>query len=518
MGTGRNTCIHDQNSSRLRILDVTNARITVLILGDQLAMSNAALDARPSTKTRVLMIEAAAAMEAPFHRQRLHLVTASMRRFRSELEAAGFEVDYRNAASFTEGMRLHRDALEPSAIVAMEPTSWDMQALLLSLGVDLVPNNQFLTSRDEFAEWAGDRPNLVMEDFYRWQRRRLGYLMDEDQPAGGRWNHDVDNRRPPPPDYHDWPEPVVSPLDDIDHDVIESLGDRSFGADPDGTWATSRKEALRRLDHFIQHRLASFGPHQDAIVGDAWSMRHSLISPYLNLGLLLPDEVCDRVERAYRSGEVPIASAEGFIRQVIGWREYVNGVYWLWMPDYRASNALEAHRALPPVFTGAPTDMACVRSAVTSVHDHAYAHHIQRLMVIANLGLLAGVEPSALTAWMRRSFIDGGDWVMQPNVLGMGLYADGGRMATKPYCAGGNYLNRMTDHCAGCRFDPKQRTGPDACPFTTLYWDFLDRNADRLAGNHRISRQLGGARRLTDMPEVRERAVEVLSLLDRGEL
>ena len=491
---------------------------TVLILGDQLSTTNAALSGKSPETTRVLMVESASATDGAYHRQRIHLVLAAMRRFRGELEAAGFEVDYRRTPSFSVGLAEHRAAFDPDRILAMAPTSWDMEQHLVDLGVDLVPDNQFLVTRDEFATWAEGRSNLVMEDFYRWQRVRLGYLMDGDQPAGGRWNHDQENRQPPPADTVDWPEPVRTDLDDLDHEVIASLGDRAFGAEPDGTWATSRVEALRRLDHFVEHRLPEFGPHQDAMVSASWSMRHSLLSPYLNIGLLAPDEVCDRVEEAYRAGDVPIASAEGFIRQVIGWREYVNGVYWLWMPEYRSSNALDAQRPLPPVFTGRPTHMACVASAMQSVNDHAYAHHIERLMVIANLGLLAGIEPQALTDWMRRSFIDGGDWVMQPNVVGMGLFADGGRMATKPYAAGGNYLDRMSTHCADCRYDPKQRTGPDACPFTTLYWDFLDRNQERLSGNRRIQRQLGGARNLSDMAEVRTRAAEVLRLLDEGGL
>jgi deoxyribodipyrimidine photolyase-related protein len=290
------------------------------------------------------------------------------------------------------------------------------------------------------------------------------------------------------------------------------------GSDPDGTWGTTREQALRRLDEFIALRLPRFGPHQDAMLADRWSMRHSLISPYLNLGLLDPAEVCDAVEAAYRSGDVPVESAEGFIRQVIGWREYVWGVYWLWGPEYRRRNELSAERPLPPAFSGGSTDMRCLDVTLRTVDEYGYAHHIQRLMVIANLGLIAGIRPDELTRWMRASFVDAADWVMVPNVVGMGLYADGGMMATKPYAAGGNYISKMSDYCGDCRYDPKQRTGPDACPYTTLYWDFLDRNQDVLADNHRTARQRAAARRLADMPEVRERAEEVLVLLDRGQL
>jgi deoxyribodipyrimidine photolyase-related protein len=224
-------------------------------------------------------------------------------------------------------------------------------------------------------------------------------------------------------------------------------------------------------------------------------------------------------ERTYRQGEAPIGSVEGFIRQVLGWREYVWGLYWLWMPDYRHRNDLAATRPVPPAFTGeADTDMACVTSVIGHVHDNGYAHHIERLMVLGNLALTAGVDPQEMTDWMRSRFVDGAEWVMVPNVIGMALHADGGQMATKPYASGGAYLNRMSDHCRGCRFDPKKRTGPDACPFTTLYWDFLARNADALAGNHRMARQLAGLRRLSDLDQTRARAVEVLQALESGQL
>jgi deoxyribodipyrimidine photolyase-related protein len=242
------------------------------------------------------------------------------------------------------------------------------------------------------------------------------------------------------------------------------------------------------------------------MLSTSWHLSHTLLSPYLNLGLLSPAEVCDAAEAAYRAGDVPIASAEGFIRQVIGWREYVWGRYWQLMPGYRDLNELDAHEPLPPALEGGPTRMRCVAEAVGGIHERAYAHHIQRLMVLGNLGLLCGVEPLELSDWMRRSFVDGAEWVMLPNVLGMALYADGGVMATKPYAAGGAYIDRM------------RRVGDDACPFTTLYWDFLDRHRERFGRNPRVARQVRAADRLGDLPEVRERAVRVRSLLQRGEL
>jgi deoxyribodipyrimidine photolyase-related protein len=342
--------------------------------------------------------------------------------------------------------------------------------------------------------------------------------MDGDEPTGGRWNFDHDNREPPPTDGRDWPEVLRSELDDLDREVLAGLPDTCWGDEPDGTWATSRSEALRRLDHAVRVVLPHFGPHEDAMLSGSWSMAHTLLSPYLNLGLLLPGEVCDAVEAAHRRGEVPIASAEGFIRQVIGWREYVWGRYWQWMPEYRDANELAATRPLPPVFTGAPTDMNCMRHVLDAVRSYGWAHHIQRLMVLGNLSLTAGVDPRALNDWMWSSFVDGAEWVMLPNVVGMALHADGGRMATKPYASGGAYIDKMSDYCKGCRYDRKQRTGEDACPFTTLYWDFLDRHHDRFLRNARVARQVRASERLSDLPDVRARATEVLVRLDRGEL
>ncbi|MGE5211524.1 MAG: cryptochrome/photolyase family protein, partial [Acidobacteriota bacterium] len=448
-----------------------------------------------------------------------HFVLASMRRFADELRDAGFEVDYRTADSLRAGHDDHVAAFAPTEIVATEPASWDGLALLHDLGVTVVRSNQFLCHYDEFAAWADGRRRLTMEDFYRWQRQRLGYLMDGDEPVTGRWNYDDENRQRPPTSGSPWPEPPRSRLDDVDRAVLDDLPDGLWGAEPDGTWATTRRGALSRLRHFVDDVLPMFGPHEDAMVERSWHLAHSVLSPYLNVGLLLPGEVCDAVQDAYDDGRVPIASAEGFIRQVIGWREYVWGVYWLWMPDYRSCNALDADRPVPPAFRGeAATDMNCVHHCVSSLHDHAYNHHIQRLMVLGNLAMLHGVDPWELTEWMWSSFVDGAEWVMLPNVIGMSQWADGGMMATKPYAAGGNYIDTMSDYCGSCRYDRKQRVGDDACPFTTLYWDFLARHHDLLVKNPRIARQVRASERLSDLPAVSERAVEVRRRLDDGTL
>ena len=357
------------------------------------------------------------------------------------------------------------------------------------------------------------------EDFYRWQRTRLGYLMDGDEPAGGRWNFDDQNREPPPKEGSPWPEPVRSTLDDVDRAVLDDIGPAGFGADPVGWWPTSRRMALARLRHAVDRVLPMFGPHEDVIVERSWHVAHTLLSPALNIGLLLPGEVADAAEIAYREGRVPIASAEGFVRQVIGWREYVWGTYWRSMPGYDERNALRARQPLPVAFRdGSKTDMRCVGHAVAGLDERGWLHHIQRLMVLANLSTLAGVEPREVVRWMTDSFVDGDEWVMLPNLIGMGLHADGGQMATKPYVAGGRYLDRMTDHCGSCRYAPTKRTGDDACPFTTLYWDFLARHRDRFERNARMAQAVRGLDRLSDLPEVRRRADEVRRGLADGSI
>jgi deoxyribodipyrimidine photolyase-related protein len=494
---------------------------TVWVFGDQLNRAIGALAGATPATHRVLLVESDALLAGRrWHRQRAHLVVAAMRRFAAELGDAGFQVDHRRSAGLVAGYREHVAEHGPGRVIATEPNSWDLRDALAGLGVATVRSDQFLCHHDEFATWAATRRALKMEDFYRTRRVATGYLMEGDQPAGGRWNFDGDNREPPPADAGPdrWPAPPRDDLDELDAQVLAELPATCFGASPDGTWATDRAGALRRLDHFVARVLPRFGPHEDAMTTGSWHLAHSVLSPYLNIGLLLPGEVCDAVQREYEEGRVPLASAEGFIRQVIGWREYVWGVYWLWMPEYRSANALAATRPLPPVFTGAHTEMRCLRTCLDGVAERAYNHHIQRLMVLGNLALLAGVDPWAMTDWMWHSFIDGAEWVMLPNVIGMSLHADGGRMATKPYAAGGNYIGTMSDYCGGCRFDRKQRTGPDACPYTTLYWDFLARHVERFGKNPRMARQVAAARKLSDLPAVRERAAEVLGLLDRGAL
>jgi deoxyribodipyrimidine photolyase-related protein len=504
---------------------VTESSIpTVWVFGDQLNSARGALASRQPGECRVLLVESEMLVTSRrWHRQRLHLVLSAMAHFAAELRTDGFEVDYRRARTLGQGLRDHLDQFGAPHVVAMEPMSWDARVVLDRLGVEMVRNDLFLCHYDDFAAWAAGRRRLTMEDFYRWQRLRLGVLIDDGvdgpAPVGGQWNFDHDNREPPPRDGREWPDIERFELDEIDQAVLDRMPATTFGADPDGTWPVTRGQALTRLSEFVEHGLARFGPHEDAMLAAEWKLAHSVLSSSMNVGLLHPAEIVAAAESAFRRGAAPLSSVEGFIRQVIGWREYVWGVFWMWMPDYRSRNALSATRAVPPAFTGeAHTEMACVAGVIRHIHDHGYAHHIERLMVLGNLALTAGVEPGAMTAWMQASFVDGAEWVMLPNVIGMALYADGGMMATKPYASGGAYINKMSDSCRSCRFDPKLRVGPKACPYTTLYWDFLARNASALASNHRMARPLAAMRGLSDLPAVRDHAVEILRRLDSGEL
>ena len=305
-------------------------------------------------------------------------------------------------------------------------------------------------------------------------------------------------------------------LDALDHEVLGSLPDGLPGADPEGWWPTLRAQARAQLDHVITHVLPGFGPYEDAMSARNWHLGHTLLSAPLNLGLLLPGEVLDRVDAAYRAGGVPLASAEGLVRQILGWREYVWGVYWWRGAEYARRNDLDAGAPLAPVYTEGVTEMHCVASVLRDVDDHGWTHHIPRLMVLGNLALLAGLSPQALTAWMHERFVDGADWVMVPNVVGMALHADGGEMATKPYAAGGAYIDRMSDFCTGCRYDRTMRVGNDACPFTTLYWDFLQRHRERLLRNPRVARQVRAFDRLADAARIPERASEMRAALAAG--
>jgi deoxyribodipyrimidine photolyase-related protein len=481
----------------------------IWILGDQLCAEHPALAAHGRAQCRVLLIESSSVLAwRRYHRQKLVLVWSAMRHFAEELRAGGWTVDYAEAGSFPEALTDWIRAQGIDALHVMEPAERPfrqaIERLPLPVPLHWHRSNAFLWSRDAFAAWARPYKQLRMELFYREGRRRFAVLMDPaaeppgSQPLGGQWNYDHDNRKAPPKGLAGpqplWFEPdaitraVVAKVERLDAE-LEQRGEPGLPglSEPFG-WAVTRQQAQAVLEHFIATRLDGFGPYQDAMVGGQPTLWHALLSPYLNLGLLGPLEVIRRLEQAGLERGTPLASLEGVIRQILGWREYTHGLYWWFGPDYPQSNHFAADGPLPLWLEQlGGSGMACMDTVLGELAASGYAHHIQRLMVLANYGLIAGLDPQALTGWFHRMFIDGYDWVMQTNVIGMGLFADGGLLASKPYAASGNYINRMSSYCKGCRYSPKQRTGPQACPFNALYWDFLARHADQLRRNPRMA-------------------------------
>jgi len=448
-----------------------------------------------------------------WHKERLFFLISSARHFAQSLEDEGFTVEYIKAATTINGLEIISDKYKALPIISAEPSSFRQFTALKEYGVSFVENDFFLTPRSLFHSWASEQKSYLMESFYRKQRTRLNILMDGKEPVGGAWNFDKENRLPPPKKY-EGPPYLEHQRDEIDREVGAELG-HSLAT----TWATTRTGALAQMKNFFDNHFAEFGPLEDAMTNENWALHHSLLSPYLNNGLLHASEVIQAATNAFHSGKVAIESAEGFIRQIIGWREYVNGMYWFLGPDYRNNNQLEAERRLLPLFTDPnKTQMNCIKETVSDINERAWVHHIPRLMLLSNLALVTGTNPQEFLEWMREVFIDASEWVMVPNVIGMGVYADGGRMMTKPYAAGGAYISRMSNYCKPCKYDPKLRTGESACPFTTLYWDFLDRHKETFAKNHRMSQQVFGLNRLTDLPELKVRAQEVLKGLELGKL
>ena len=468
-------------------------------------------NADPKTDVIAMVESARMTTGRTCHPMRLFFLISSARHFAESLRSEGFTVHYEKAPTTIDGLKKIQGLIPRAPIVCTEPSSFRQYAALKEFGVSFVVNDFFLTSRADFSLWAGAQKSFLMENFYRAQRVRLDVLVEGGKPTSGAWNFDKENRLPPPKNY-EWPKYLEHSRDAIDEEVAKEL-DYSPGT----TWATTREGALAQLKYFIKNHFANFGPYEDAMANDNWAVHHSLLSPYLNNGLLHAEEVIDAALVAFKKGTIPIASCEGFVRQIIGWREYINGMYWFLGEEYEKNNQLEAKRELLPLLRDpSKTSMNCVKSIVTDINQRAWVHHIPRLMVLSNLALVTGTNPKQFLDWMREVFIDATQWVMVPNVIGMGLHADGGAMMTKPYAAGGAYISRMSTYCKGCAYDPKLRVGETACPFTTLYWDFLDRHKESFAKNHRMSQQVFGLNRLKDLPELRERAQQVLKGLDKG--
>ena len=485
--------------------------LLIPVLGDQLSHGLASLAGSDPRDSVVLMMEVRAeATHIKHHKIKIAMVFSAMRHFAAELAATGWTVDYitlddpDNSGSFAEELVRAAKRHQPRAVRLVEPSEWRVQqdvahwAAALSLPVEVLADDRFLCTHNEFATWADGRREWRMEFFYREMRRKTGLLMEGTHPEGGKWNFDAENRSGPPPGLTAPALPQVTPdtvtqevLQLVEHEFADHFGDlHKFN------WPVNAAQAEAAAAAFLSERLPTFGQWQDAMVAGEDFLFHAVLSPAINMGLLDPLDLCRRAEAEYRRGNAPLSAVEGFIRQIIGWREYIRGVYWQTMPDLASANALNAKRPLPDFYWTGETEMACLADCVRTTRENAYAHHIQRLMVLGNFALLTGIDPAQVADWFLVVYADAYDWVELPNVAGMALFADGGRLASKPYAASGAYINRMSNYCAGCRYDVKKKTGPDACPFNALYWHFLDRNVDKLGGNHRLANPYGTWRRM----------------------
>jgi deoxyribodipyrimidine photolyase-related protein len=471
----------------------------ILLLGDQLTPGRGALsDAVPGRDTIVMAEVAAEACYVKHNRHKIALIFSSMRHFREQLRAQGFTVHYfsyslAGPTSLLDAVTAALQRCDADELRCCEPGEHrllsELQQWVLPIPVRLVTDDRFLCSRGAFDDWASGRKQLRMEYFYRGMRKQYHVLLDSaGGPQGGKWNYDTENRRGWRSQEEIPQRPAVIP-DQITAQVIE-LVNSEFPDNPGDLGqfylAVTAQEARSHFHWFLEHGLPRFGTYQDSLAEESPWLFHSLISMYLNIGLLDPLEVCQQVEHAWRQGQCELSAAEGFIRQVLGWREYVRGIYWLAMPEYAQRNALNARRPLPDWFWSGATDMRCMEVALRQTLDLGYAHHIQRLMVIGNFALLAGLDVAQVCNWYLAVYVDAFEWVELPNTLGMALHADGGLMASKPYAASGKYIQRQGDHCKQCRYSPAKTTGPGACPYNSLYWRFINRHLTTLGANPRM--------------------------------
>lgn len=467
--------------------------VGIWVLGDQLSLNQAAL--QTADKAPVILIESIDHVRARrYHQQKLVLVWSAMRHFAEELRASGWPVSYAEATAFEPALVDWINAQQITELRVMSPSDRPFAKLIAKLTlpcqITLVPNNHYLWKQQDFLAWAKPRKRMLMEDFYREGRKRFGVLMENAKPIGDRWNFDSANRKPPRKNFAP-PAPLWFAPDEITTAVIQKVEALDFPTYANARpfrWAVTRTQALQVLETFIETRLPTFGPYQDAMITGEETMWHALISPYLNIGLLTPLEVIQSAERAYHLKNLNLNSVEGFIRQVLGWREYMRGIYSLMDDDYPTRNWFDHDRPLPAFFWDArQTEMNCLRQSLAQVERSGYAHHIQRLMILSNFALIAGISPQAIENWFHAAFIDAYDWVMQTNVIGMGQFADGGMLASKPYASSANYVNKMSDYCLNCCYNPKARIGEKACPFNFFYWDFLNRHRAKLTSQGRMS-------------------------------
>lgn len=506
---------------------------TIWILGDQLSHEHAALVASSPEESRVLMVESKARGSVmKYHQIKLVLVYSAMRHFAEELKEQGWEVDYyplEEELTFESATRKHLAKHRSDKLLLAEPNSFfehDAIARLarkMKLPVEFLPTAQFLLPRGDFQRWAGHSKRLLMENHYRKMRKRFGWLIEENgEPTGGAWNFDPENRET----HASWkraggPRPKDAwraEPDDLTREVIR-LVEREFSKHPgraaDMWLPVDRAGAKRWLRQFLTKRLPHFGSYEDMMTTEDPFLFHSVLSPLLNLGLLTPTECVAGAIAAYEKGHAPLNSVEGFVRQIIGWREFINGVYWLRGPEYKELNGLGAEHPLPEWFYTGETPMNCLHQVIGQTLALGWNHHIQRLMVLGNFFLITGIRPQEALRWFLEMYVDAFDWVMAANVIGMALHADGGFMATKPYAATSSYIRKMSDYCTGCRFDPDQKTGPDACPFNYLYWHFIDQHSDRFADNPRMKMIVHGwlKRPEPDKAAVRDSAEKFLRAL-----
>ncbi|MEL6958838.1 MAG: cryptochrome/photolyase family protein [Pseudomonadota bacterium] len=503
----------------------------VLVLGDQLSEGLSALEAADKAADVVVMAEVMGEAEyVPHHPKKIGFLFAAMRKFAARLESDGWTVRYTklddgdNTQSITGELIRRADEAGASQVLATEPGEWRVIEALeeCPLEVTTLPDDRFIASHKDFEDWAEGRKALRMEYFYREMRRKTGLMMEDDEPAGGKWNYDHDNRKAAP-DEVDYAGPMRFQTDDVVREVIDLVRDRfgsNFGTLDDFWFATDQGQARQHLAHWVKKGLPKFGDFQDAMMGEERFLYHAIVGLYINAGLLDPLEVCQAVEEAWKNGDAPINAAEGFIRQIIGWREYVRGIYFLEGPEYTSRNYLGHDRKLPGFYWGSETKMRCVSKAVEVTRDEAYAHHIQRLMVTGNFALLSGISPQEVHEWYLAVYADAYEWVEAPNVIGMSQFADGGIIASKPYISSGNYIDKMSDYCKSCAYKVKDKTGENACPFNLLYWHFMDRHRETFKGNPRMGQMYATWDRMK--PERRETILEeaegFLKRMDAGEV
>lgn len=505
-----------------------------IILQDQLTETISSLEGIKKDLDHVMMIESKEEFtNVPHHPIKIAFLISAMRLFAQKLRDKGFNIHYvklneeSNSNNLDQEVEKAIQELQPDSIVITEPYEWIVLQKIqnwqkkISISIDIRTDKRFLCTREEFKEWVGNKKYLLMETFYRMMRKKHEILMDIDgKPIGGLWNYDKQNRYPPEQNMK-LPSRLKHNINSIVKEVIKLVNDNfksHFGSLEQFDLATTREQALEEANYFIDHFLPIFGKYQDAMIAGHPYLYHSRLSPYINAGLLVPLELCRLAQNAYTSGKAPLNSVEGFIRQILGWREYVRGIYWNFMPSYAEMNYFGAQNPLPAFYWGGPTKMFCIKEAVSHTKQFAYSHHIQRLMVTGNFALLAGINPREVEEWYLAVYADAYEWVELPNTLGMALFGDGGIMASKPYAASGRYINRMSNFCKKCHYDPNKLLGEDACPFNSLYWHFFMRNEKKLKNNARLSFAYLSLEKFDVEKKkfITTQAKEVLNLMNKG--